>query len=104
MTDDEKSCKLCDGRLTCISTSTMTQKLVDYHGPKVEGRKYPVLSSPENGIATEVVDQSVFIFGGLNTVDQFADDKGYHMYHIRENTMELLPITSRGKRDLLMRS
>ena len=68
MTDDQKSCKLCDARLSCISTSTMTQKLVDYHGPRVEGRKYPVLSSAENGIPTEVADQKLFIFGGLNTM------------------------------------
>ena len=75
----------------------MTQKLVEYCGDKVEGRKYPTLSSPENVVETQAIDQKLFIFGGVNTMCQVMNDKGYHMYNLRENTMQKLSITSKDQ-------
>lgn len=103
MTEDKDSCKLCDSRIICTSTQTMTQKLIEYEGDRVEGRKYPGLSVPENRIEPEVCDQRVFIFSGTNVMYKFINDKGYYMYDIRKNKMLLMQVNRPEKQKLLMR-
>ena len=44
----------------------MRKQVIEYTGDKLEGRKYPTLSCPENIIEFEVVDQRLFVFGGID--------------------------------------
>jgi hypothetical protein len=85
MTEDSTSVKLCDNRLIYTETNTMKQYLVENQkGPKLEGRKYPVMSSPNNILEMQAVDSKLFIFGGINTLNKLVNDKGYHMFDARE--------------------
>ena len=87
MTASIDSCKLCDERLIVFDTTSLDQKVIDYNGARVIGRKFPTLSSPENAIEQSVTNQRLFIFGGYNTMYKFINDKGYFMYDIKDNEM-----------------
>ncbi len=63
-------------------------------GPKLQGRKYPVMSSAQNVIEMEDIDQKLFIFGGINTMNKLVDDEGYHMLDVRERKMHHIKITN----------
>ena len=97
MSEDPDSCKLCDNRLICTSTKTMSQQVLDYTGARVEGRKYPSISTPENVVEAEAIDQKLFFFGGFNTMYQYINDQGFFMYDARENHMRLMPINDPSK-------
>jgi len=85
MTSSIDSCKLCDERLICFDTTSLQQRIIDYKGAHIIGRKFPTLSSPENIIEQSVYNQRLFIFGGYNTMYKFINDKGYFMYDICDN-------------------
>lgn len=65
----------------------MRKQVIEYTGDKLEGRKYPTLSCPENIIEFEVVDQRLFVFGGIDVQYNFLCDGGYYMYDLSSNVM-----------------
>ena len=88
MTEDASSVKLCDNRLIYTETNSMKQSLIENQtGPRLEGRKYPILSSPYNILEMEVLNSRLFIFGGINTMNKVVNDHGYHMFDLKENKM-----------------
>ena len=103
MTNDNDSCKLCDERLICLNSITLQQRIVEYTGYRVSGRKFPTLSSPDNIILPNVEGQKVFMFGGYNTMYKYIDDEGYYMYDIESNEMSKIPV-DKSMSHLFMRS
>ena len=85
MTNDVDSCRLCDTRLISINSKTLNQQIVEYQGAKIEGRKFPTLSSGSNMIEDSVQNQKLFIFGGYRANYSLIEDKGYYMYDISQN-------------------
>ena len=92
MSTDFKCCKICDDRLISLNSSTCEQRILDYSGIKVQGRKFPAMSAPENLVEQSSSDQKVFLFGGTNTMYRFIDDEGYYMYDAAANHMSKLPV------------
>ena len=66
----------------------MRKEVLEYTGDKLEGRKYPTLSCPENIIEIEVVDQRLFVFSGIDVMYNFLCDAGYFMYNLSSNVMQ----------------
>lgn len=55
------------------------------------------MSSAENALEFEVIDQKLFIFGGINTMNKLVNDEGYHMFDIRENNMYHVKISNQSQ-------
>lgn len=68
----------------------MRRQVIEYTGDKLQGRKSPNLSCPENIIEIEVEDQRLFVFSGIDVQYNFMCDGGYYMYALSSNIMRKL--------------
>ena len=80
MGEDSSGVKLCDNRFIYTESDDMKQKLADtFQGPRITGRKYPAMSSPENVVEDSAWQQKLFIMGGIDTSGKIINDQGYYM-------------------------
>lgn len=73
------------------------QYVLEYTGDKILGRKSPAMSSPENFIEKEVINNCLFIFGGINTLNKHMNDRGYYMYTLKDNNVKLISVENEAE-------
>ena len=55
------------------------------------------MSSPENFIEKEVINNCLFIFGGINTLNKHMNDRGYYMYTLKDNNVKLISVENEAE-------